>query len=65
MYMLIDSPASGMPKQAFDVLDEVFGTDEFTSAQAINSIAVGLEVDNGQATTIFNSLVRTVNIGEV
>lgn len=65
MYMLVNSPSSGIQKQAFEVLDEVFGTGEFTEGQAINSIAVGLEIDNGQATSIFHNMVRTENIGEV
>ncbi len=65
MYMLTSSPAKGELKQAFDVLDEVFGTGEFTDGQAVNSIAVGLEVDNGQAQNIFNVLVRNENVGEV
>jgi len=65
MYMLINSPKSRELKQAFDVLDEVFGTDEFSEAQAINSIAVGLEVENSQAQAVFGSLKRNENIGEV
>lgn len=65
MYMLVNSPKSAEHKRAFDVLDEVFGTSEFTSGQAVNSIAVGLEVDNGRAQSIFNDLVRNENIGEV
>jgi len=65
MYMLVKSPKGGEQKQAFEVLDEVFGTSEFTEGQAINSIAVGLEVDNGRAQTILSSLVRSENIGEV
>jgi hypothetical protein len=63
--MLTSSPAKGELKQAFDVLDEVFGTGEFTDGQAVNSIAVGLEVDNSQAQNIFNVLVRNENVGEV
>jgi hypothetical protein len=65
MYMLVTSPKSGEQKTAFEVLDEVFGTGEFTEGQGVNSIAVGLEVDDGHARTIFSSLVRNENIGEV
>ena len=65
MYMLLKSPSQGQQKAAFDVLDEVFGTSEFTEAQAINSIAVGVSVENGQAQTIFKSLVNSENVGEV
>ena len=65
MFMLIKSPASGQLKEAFDVLDEVFGTGEFTEGQGVNSIQVGLEVEPGQAQTIFSTLKRNENIGEV
>ena len=65
MYMLVNSPKSGEQKEAFEVLDEVFGTGEFTDGQAINSIAVGLEVDADRAQSIFNLLVRSENIGAV
>ena len=65
MFMLIKSPNSGQLKEAFDVLDEVFGTGEFTVGQAVNSIQVGLEVETGQAQTIFSTLKRNENIGEV
>ena len=65
MFMLIKSPNSGQLKEAFDVLDEVFGTGEFTEGQGVNSIQVGLEVETGQAQTIFASLKRNENIGEV
>jgi hypothetical protein len=65
MFMLIKSPTSGQLKEAFDVLDEVFGTGEFTEGQGVNSIQVGLEVEPGQAQTIFSTLKRNENIGEV
>ena len=65
MFMLIKSPASRQLKEAFDVLDEVFGTGEFTEGQGVNSIQVGLEVEPGQAQTIFSTLKRNENIGEV
>ena len=65
MFMLIKSPNSGQLKEAFDVLDEVFGTGEFTEGQGINSIQVGLEIETGQAQTIFSTLKRNENIGEV
>ena len=65
MFMLIKSPASGQLKEAFDVLDEVFGTGEFTEGQGVNSIQVGLEIETGQAQTIFSTLKRNENIGEV
>ena len=65
MYMLIQSPNSGQLKEAFDVLDEVFGTGEFTEGQGTNSIQVGLEVEEGQARSIWDNLKRNENVGEV
>ena len=65
MFMLIKSPNSGQLKEAFDVLDEVFGTGEFTEGQGVNSIQVGLEIETGQAQTVFSALKRNENIGEV
>ena len=65
MFMLIKSPANGQLKEAFDVLDEVFGTGEFTEGQGVNSIQVGLEIETGQAQTVFSALKRNENIGEV
>ena len=65
MYMLINEPPSGELKEAFQVLDDVFGTNEFTEAQAVNSIQVGLEVETGHAQQIFNTLKRNDNLGEV
>ena len=52
-------------KHAFDVLDEVFGTDEFSEGQAINSIATGVDVPSTQAQSIFRSLVASEYVGEV
>ena len=65
MFMLIKSPNSGQLKEAFDVLDEVFGTGEFTEGQGVNSIQVGLEIETGQAQSIWDNLKRNENIGEV
>ena len=65
MYMLVNQPTSGPTKEAFEILDEVFGTNEFTDGQAVNALAVGLEVDNSQAQNMFNALKRQEAIGEV
>ena len=65
MLMLINEPANGQQKEAFNVLDQVFGTSEFSEGQAINSIAVGLEVSEADATNILSTLKRTEAVGEV
>ena len=65
MLMLINEPANGQQKEAFNVLDQVFGTSEFSEGQAINSIAVGLEVSEADAKNILSTLKRTEAVGEV
>jgi len=65
MYMLVNSPGGGQSKEAFDALDEVFGTNEFSKGQAVNTISVAMELDNATADSLFNQMVRSENIGEV
>ena len=35
MYILTDEPASGLRKEAFNALDDAFGTGEFSQGQAV------------------------------
>jgi len=39
MYILTDEPSGGLRKEAFDALDNAFGTGEFNQGQAITVIA--------------------------
>ena len=39
MYILTDEPAGGLKKNAFDALDEAFGTSEFSQGQAVTVLA--------------------------
>lgn len=64
MYMLLDEPSGGESKEAFDVLDETFGSGEFTEGQAISAINIALETELAKAQSLFNKLVRGDYIGE-
>ena len=65
MYMLVSSPKSKDQKEAFNALDEGFGTEEFTQGQAVNTIAVALEISEPQAGSMLTSLIRNNSVGEV
>lgn len=65
MLMLINEPANGQQKEAFNILDQVFGTSEFSEGQAVNSIAVGLEISEADATQVLSTLKRNDAVGEV
>lgn len=64
MYILLDEPSGGNIKEAFEVLDETFGSGEFTDGQAISAINVALEVGASKAQSMFNSLVAGKYVGE-
>ena len=65
MLMLINEPANGQQKEAFNILDQVFGTSEFSEGQAVNSIAVGLEISEADASQVLSTLKRNDAVGEV
>jgi len=64
MYVLLNEPSGGDSKEAFEVLDETFGSGEFTSGQAVSAINVALEVGTSKAQSLFNKLVADDYIGE-
>ncbi len=39
MYILTNEPASGLRKEAFNALDDAFGTGEFNQGQAVTVLA--------------------------
>ena len=57
MYALIDEPKGGVLKDAFNALDEAFGTEEFSREQAVSAIAMELEVDDARAEELLKNLV--------
>lgn len=64
MYILLDEPNGGDSKEAFEVLDETFGSGEFTSGQAIGAINIALETGPTKAQSLFNKLVANGCVGE-
>ena len=49
MYILTNEPAGGLGKEAFDALDNAFGTGEFSQGQAITVLANALESSNAES----------------
>lgn len=64
MYVLLDEPSGGELKEAFEVLDETFGSGGFTSGQAISAISVALEVSSSKAQSLLKNLISKEYIGE-
>ena len=66
MYMLVDEPTgSGPTKQAFDAIDDAFGTDEFSEGQATTAIMNSLGCEASEAGNLFDQLRRNDCISEV
>jgi hypothetical protein len=66
MYILADKPKkSGTLSDAFDAIDEAFGTGEFSEDQAVSAIALGLSVPNERATQLLKDLVQQEFVTEV
>lgn len=57
MYTLVDEPKGGVLADAFDALDDAFGTEEFSEGQAISAIALDLEVEDDRAAELLKNLV--------
>ncbi len=64
MYILLNEPPGGETKEAFEVLDETFGSGGFTAGQAANAIGIALEVDSSKAQGLLNKLIAGDYLGE-
>ena len=64
MYVLLSEPSGGESKEAFEVLDETFGSGSFTLGQAASAISIALEVSTSKAQSLANKLVADDCIGE-
>jgi hypothetical protein len=62
MYILTQEPTSGQRLEAFNALDDAFGTESFTQGQAITVIENALGEDG---TRIFQDLVNSGCVSEV
>lgn len=64
MYVLLTEPSGGDTKDAFEVLDETFGSGGFTPGQAISAISIALEVSSSKAQSLVNKLLAGDYLGE-
>lgn len=64
MYVLLQEPSDRTSKEAFEVLDETFGSGSFTEGQAINVISLALEIDTNKARSRLSTLLSHDCIGE-
>lgn len=61
-YILTDEPPGGQRLDAFQALDDAFGTSEFSQGQALTVIGNSLETPNSGS--LFNDLLRGEYITE-
>ena len=64
MYILIEEPKGGTLLTAFEALDDAFGTAEFSEAQGVSAIALGMEVSDSRASELLHNLVQRECVGE-
>ena len=65
MYILVDEPKEGTLREAFNTLDDSFGTEEFSEGQGVSAIALGLEVEDSRASGLLHNLVQRNCVEEV
>ena len=65
MYQLVDEPKGGTLAEAFNVLDDAFGTGEFSENQGVSALALGMEVDDSRASELLRNLVARECVEEV
>ena len=63
MYVLGEPPRG--QSEAFDALENVFSSEEFTQAEALEVLEEVLDLDSSQARSALNGLVRSRAIEEV
>lgn len=57
MYILTNEPTGSLRKEAFEALDNAFGTGEFSQGQAITVLANASLGDTTSAESLFKELV--------
>jgi len=65
MYQLVDEPKGGTLAEAFEALDDAFGTGEFSEGQAISAISLGMSVDDSRASELLRNLIARGCVEEV
>jgi len=66
MYILATEPSKdGTLSDAFDAVDNAYGTGEFAEEQAVSAIALGMTVDDTRASQLFKNLVDRGFVSEV
>jgi len=65
MYILTEEPSGGRQSDAFGVLDNAFGTEEFSEGQAITVISNGLECGPNEAASVLAGLVSGGYVSEI
>lgn len=66
MYILASKPSKdGTLSDAFDAIDNSFGTDEFSDEQAASAIALAMSVDDRKAEQLFKNLIDRSFVSEV
>ena len=65
MYQLVDEPKGGTLGEAFEALDDAFGTGEFSEGQGVSAIALGMSVDDSRASELLRNLVARGCVEEV
>lgn len=63
MYILTNDPPGGLRKEAFDALDDAFGTGEFSQGQAETVLANS--IDTSAPESVFRDLVSNGYVTEV
>jgi len=65
VYILADKPTKpGSLLEAFDAVDEAFGTGEFSEEQAVSAVALGMSVPDTRASQLFRDLIQQDFISE-
>ena len=65
MYQLIEEPKGETLGEAFQALDDAFGTGEFSEGQGVSAIALGMDVDDSRASELLRNLVARGCVEEV
>ena len=65
MYQLVDEPKEGTLGEAFEALDDAFGTGEFSEGQGVSAIALGMSVDDSRASELLKNLIARGCVEEV
>jgi len=63
MYVLGNPPRTS--SEAFDALDNVFGSEEFSAGDAVTVLEEVLDLDSGRARSELNRLLRIGAVEEV